>query len=155
MIIIGCGKSKRREACAASDLYTGGLFAARRKYAERCTEHWYILSAKFGMLTPSQVISPYDCTMRQQAPIDQVAWCAGVVLQICDLLPDNARPRGCKIEIHAGEDYADPLVTVLRNFGFQAEWPVRGLGIGQQLAWYQSYDATKRYRRKPGNEVAA
>lgn len=147
MILIGCGKSKRREASTAGELYTGGLFAARREYAERCTEHWYILSAKFGVIHPSVVVSPYDCTIRQKPQIDQVAWCAGVISQICDLLPDNCRPRDCKIEVHAGEDYADPLVTVLCNFGFRAEWPVRGLGIGEQLAWYKSYDATRRYRR--------
>jgi len=33
--------------------------------------------------------------------------------------------------LHAGRRYAEFLE-------WRAEWPVRGLGIGQQLAWYKA-----------------
>ena len=84
IILIGCGKAKAKKRERAADLYTGSLFAARRRYAEkfRC---WRILSAEYGLVHPSEVIEPYDRDSLNPQPHfkDMTGWnrkAIGVVL---------------------------------------------------------------------------
>lgn len=143
MIIIGCGKTKLTTAAEARALYTGQLFKARRAYAERKTRHWFILSAKLGLVEPTRLIEPYDVTVRDLNEFQRAAWTARAAASILDVLAENYVPgfklREVKIEIHAGEDYAAPLMEALKAHGIGSTWPVRGLGIGEQLKFYNSY----------------
>ncbi len=42
LVIVGCGKSKRKFACPATDMYTGQLFIASRRYAKTRGDAWLI-----------------------------------------------------------------------------------------------------------------
>jgi hypothetical protein len=46
------------------------------------------------------------------------------------------KPGEFTIEIHAGADYCHPLSEILQSVGIKVELPLKGLGIGEQLAWY-------------------
>lgn len=137
VVLIGCGKSKLSHSAAAEDLYTGPIFRARRQYAEETGKPWAILSARYGLVTPSRHLDPYDVSLEAMPLVDQRAWAVGVVAQILDDLPDDAHSlyRTC-FEIHAGELYADRLYDLLIATGFSASWPVKGLQQGQLLHWY-------------------
>ena len=49
---------------------------------------------------------------------------------------DFLKPSELTIEIHAGADYCHPLAEILTAVGIKVELPLKGLGIGEQLAWY-------------------
>lgn len=137
ILLVGCGKSKRAERAAARDLYTGPLFADRRAYAEATGDPWWVLSARHGIVDPDRELRPYDETMEGKPPVDRAAWAVGVVLQLLTELPDDVDLRAVIVEIHAGEAYADQLADVLVAAGLSVDRPVRGLGIGEQRAWYR------------------
>ena len=134
--LIGCGKKKRAERVAARDLYTGPLFRARREYAEATGAPWYVVSAKYGLLSPDQGVGPYDLTIKDLCEPDRAAWALCTIRAVLDDLTDDTHLREVILEVHAGADYAEPLVEVARAAGFSTDWPVQGLGIGEQRAWY-------------------
>lgn len=140
IILIGCGKTKitSDKKVRADDLYTGGLFKARRAYAEARTPHWWILSAKYGLVNPWTEIATYDLTLADLQPADIACWPLAVIHELITQVVEADQPiKGIQIEIHAGENYAGPLVDVFRAIGVFPSRPVEGLGIGEQLAWYK------------------
>lgn len=135
---VGCGKAKATAPTSAKDLYVGSLFRARRAYVERFDRPWFIVSAKLGLVLPNEVIAPYERKMAELATIDRLAWPLAVVHSFLDRLIEPLDPRSITIEIHAGAEYADPLADVLGVLGINNSRPVRGLGQGEQMAWYRS-----------------
>lgn len=75
LVIVGCGKAKvwdgRRSPgrVRAKDAYIGSLFKSQRRFAERHAVNWLILSAKYGLLRPDQLISDYDITLGSRSAI--------------------------------------------------------------------------------------
>ncbi len=150
IVLIGCGKAKRRQGTEAADLYTGALFTDRLAYAEAraLEEERWIVSAKHGLVGFEEWVEPYDLTIDDLDPVARAAFYPAVVISLLEALwPDTGdagagtyhgvRIAEVRIELHMGADYAEPLLEVLRAIGFRAvSWPVRGLGIGEQRAWY-------------------
>jgi hypothetical protein len=136
IVLVGCGKSKRAEPSAARDLYTGSLFKARAAYADARTEHWWIISAGHGLVSPDEVLRPYDATMCDKSGLDRAAWALAVATALLTELADGTDLRGVLVELHAGDDYAEPLTGVLRELGISVSRPCKGLGIGEQRGWY-------------------
>lgn len=56
--LVGCVKSKLKTPAKARDLYTSSYFAKMRDYAERVAGRWFILSAKHGLVSPDQRLTP-------------------------------------------------------------------------------------------------
>src|SRR5258708_1140726 len=82
VVVGGCVKSKRQVAAAAADLFASSLFAGRRRYAVTSGRPWYILSAKFGLLAPEDVIGAYDVYLADQDLSYRRAWGEFVVAQL-------------------------------------------------------------------------
>lgn len=61
--LVACVKGKLGRRVAARDLYTSALFRLSRAYVERRCSQWAILSAKHGLVLPSDEIDPYDETL--------------------------------------------------------------------------------------------
>lgn len=141
IVLIGCGKSKATVPCRADELYNGGLFVHRKRYAER-RHRWFIVSAKYGLIEPETGLAPYDLTITDLKPVDRAAWCLSVAHRLLDELGDDAELRKIPIELHMGEEYADQLYDVLLATGFSPSRPVRGMGIGEQLGWYKAKNAS-------------
>ena len=137
IILVGCGKTKRAIPTSAKRLYCGPLFSARRRYAEESGHRWFVLSAKYGVIPPDDVVSPYDVTISDLSPIDRAAWTTGAATMLFDQMSDDTYPSRTVVEIHAGSVYAVPLGGVLRTVGFDVRLPLSGKGIGQQLSWYK------------------
>ncbi len=95
------------------------------------------MSALYGLLDPDEVVSPYDVTLKDIAPIDRAAWLLSVAHELVNRMGVACEPRELIVEIHAGADYAEPLHEVLRAVGFRPARPLEGLGIGAQMAWYK------------------
>lgn len=132
--LVGCASTKLSHPGTARTLYTSQLFRKASEYAERTCDRWYILSAKHGLVHPDTVLEPYDMKLGQRArpgnpggpPIHQ--WAQRVRDQLAVELEDV--PRVLLVTL-AGEQYQ----TVLRPCQWPFEIPMKGLGIGEQLAW--------------------
>lgn len=133
LILVGCVQTKRPVASPASELFDSPLFAGRRSHALRTGGPWYILSAKYGLLAPDDVIGPYDVYLADQSSGYRRAWGEFVVAQLDCLEPSL---HGRTVEVHAGAAYVDPLRQPLAARGAAITTPMAHLGLGQQLAWY-------------------
>jgi hypothetical protein len=111
------------------------LFAGRRRYADSKALPWYILSAKFGLLAPGDVIGPYDVYLADQSPAYRRAWGEFVIAQLEQKQPHL---HGSTVEVHAGAAYTDPLRAPLAERGATLATPLAHLRQGEQLAWYSS-----------------
>jgi hypothetical protein len=133
VVLVGCVRTKRASPSAAAELFDSPLFVGRRRYAVASGHPWYILSAKFGLLAPSDVIGPYDVYLADQRPGYKKAWGEFVAAQLDRMEHDL---RGQVVEVHAGAAYVDPLRAPLGARGARLATPLAHLGLGEQLAWY-------------------
>jgi hypothetical protein len=133
ILLVGAGKRKAEGPVPAEDLYTGPVFRARRAHAERRGLPWFILSPRFGLLRPEEVIAPYDLPMAKQGVAYRRGWAESVVRR---LVRELGPLDGCTLELHAGAAYVDPLRAPLLQRGATVLDPLAGLSQGRQLQWY-------------------
>src|SRR5262249_43821273 len=132
--LVGCSKRKLPRAAPAAQLYASRLFRLASQVCSLRYNRWFILSALHGLVEPDEIIEPYDRTLQEMDSVGRQAWAAQVLAQ---LRQRGLFHAGHRFLLHAGADYADPLAQWLG-----AEQPLRGLGIGQRLAWYPCQLAT-------------
>jgi hypothetical protein len=140
--LVACGATKLHHRAPAQDLYIGALFQAARAYAEQCCDHWYILSAKHGLVDPETALDPYDQAMSKDEHVLS-RWaervCSALVHEWGSitavtwvLLAGEKCTRALRpllVQIHRG-DRTDLTATWNRP-----EVPLARLGIGLQLQW--------------------
>ena len=74
VFLLSCVKSERRAALPA-DMYTSPLFQKMMAYAESLTpKELFILSAKYGLLNPDDLIEPYELTLKRVKTGERQAW---------------------------------------------------------------------------------
>lgn len=134
VVLVGCSSRKASSARPAAELFTGAAFTKARELARRGPAPWYVLSAKFGLLDPAEVVAPYDVYLADQPRTYRTAWGAWVVAQ----LAQRHELAGTVVEVHAGRDYCEPLAAPLAASGATLSEPLAGLGLGERLAWYGS-----------------
>lgn len=126
--LVGCSMSKLQRPAPARELYTSQLFRKATAYVEWNCDRWYILSAKHGLLHPDHVIEPYDVKLGTNVH----GWADEVRAQLAVELADVA---GVTLVALAGKQYQ----TVLRPCQWPFQIPMKGLGIGQQLAYLTNH----------------
>ena len=134
--LVGCVKGKRQTPTPAADLYTSDLFKKRRDHVARRGLNWFVLSAQHGLVTPDEILAPYDMALKDQSATYQREWGRRVTTQLSALLGSLA---GMTFEIHAGAPYVEALHAPLIAEGARTSTPLKGLTQGQQLAWYLHY----------------
>lgn len=139
VVLVGCAKSKVNHASPARLLYRSPLFDKRRSYAEAHARAWYVLSAEHGLVHPETLLEPYDVALADQPEDYRQAWAQWVVAK---LRQTEGGLRGLHVEIHAGQAYTAPLLPLLRAAGAHVVHPLSGLGLGEQLSWYDSPSST-------------
>ena len=132
-VLIGCVSRKESTARPAKDLYRTELFRRRRAHAEASGLPWFIVSALHGLLDPDESVEPYDVALTDLDGPERHALAARVATALEDRVGSLA---GRTLEVHAGNEYFRMLGLGLRPLGATLFNPVRGLRIGEQLAWY-------------------
>jgi Family of unknown function (DUF6884) len=126
--LISCVGKKLPSAAPARELYASDWFQKARDYVEATNSPWFILSAEHGMISPDQVISPYERTLNTMNKAERQQWAARVKGQMESTLPNVDR-----IVVLAGSRYREFLMDYLRHRAATVDVPMQGLGIGKQL----------------------
>jgi len=113
--ITNCVNKKRSHATKARDLYVSMAFNAKVNFIEKHYSEWYILSAKYGIISPDEVIEPYNLSFKRdrrflqnaqtQQLVDIDAWISLVKTQINDLNGD--------IHWHLGGEYWSNIKNIV------------------------------------------
>jgi hypothetical protein len=130
--LVGCSRTKASGPRPAAELFLGAGFGKARDYAMALGGPWYVLSAKYGLLHPDDVVAPYDVYLGDRPEGYRSAWGEWVVAQ----LADRYDLRGAVVEVHAGRAYVGPLAVRLTELGATLTDPLAGLRQGERLAWY-------------------
>lgn len=125
--LVACAKKKQESKEPAEDLYDSTLFNLARRYAELHSDTWFILSAKYGLLSPKEIIEPYDLTLKDLSRAERRDWAARVENQLRKVL----KP-GDSVVMLAGVLYRQDLVPLLELRGLKTIIPLKGLSIGRQ-----------------------
>lgn len=166
LVAVGCSSSKHDDECPlpAAERYKGNYWQSKRDYAEATGDAWHIISAKYGLLSPTREITEYNRSVGdlEGVPVDSDQrlpsgesvttlldrWALRVYEGLTAWLSQTAGgvdPRDVVLEILLGHAYEDPLrdrgvFDALRARGdVTVSYPFReheGLtGIGKQMAW--------------------
>lgn len=136
--LLGCSKDKHAQRCAAREMYNVSvLFRLALRWAETFCDRAYILSAKHGLLELDTVIDPYDLKLASLTRAEREAWGKLVGQQLDGAVPWPSE-RNAEIIGLAPRLYLDTIDLPFKPSPREFLWdePLRGLGIGQRLAWF-------------------
>ncbi|MBD2110350.1 MULTISPECIES: DUF6884 domain-containing protein [Cyanophyceae] len=132
--LVSCVSKKQYYPCAAKDLYQSTWFIKAKAYVEKHYSIWFILSAQHGLVEPSDVISPYDKTLKSIPSEARNEWAQNVLDEIKRLTNNSS-----EIHIFAGETYRENLAPKLNDAEYVVVIPLKGLAIGKQLSWFNGH----------------
>jgi hypothetical protein len=136
--LVGCCYLKSYHATQAQYLYQSNLFLKSRDYIKQNCQSWMILSAKHGLVMPTEILEPYNKTLTDLRRSKRMEWADEVWVNL-----EKVVKKGDEILILAGRLYWEFLITKLMNHGCQVEIPFRHLQIGQQLHWLDEHLGAK------------
>ena len=131
--LVACVSRKRLSTVPAQDLYISEWFTRARRYVECAGGRWFILSSLHGLLTPDQVIAPYEKTLSRTGMAERRLWASRVCRQL-----ESKLPQGGHVVVLAGQAYREHLMAFLQARG-RVEVPMEGLGLGEQLHWLAAH----------------
>lgn len=143
IVLVGCGKEKRAVRSQAKDLYVGPLFKKARAFAESQGCEWRILSAKYGLVDPEEMIDPYDETMEKKTKLGRNLWNITVRNAVASRLLKSRHVGGGKFFLEAARFICLAGEAYLGFFDIDPEMrkrcviekPMEGLGIGERLQY--------------------
>lgn len=133
IILIGCGRHKKRSPTRAGDLYTSSRFNVSKEIAANIGGRYFVLSAKHGLLEPDQVVEPYDVDISSLNEQEVIDWSEGVMGSIAKAAPNST------VTVLAEEQYVLPLIECNLRLGFnlKLEAPFVGLALENVQLWLQ------------------
>ena len=132
--LVSCVSKKRSSRAPAKDLYLSDWFIKARTYVEATGAPWFILSAEHGLVDPDDLLEPYEKTLNTMSVSDRRRWGERVISQMSEKMP-----KAKSVFFLAGQRYREFLEGHLRNQGVSVEVPMKGLRIGEQLAWLNAH----------------
>lgn len=139
--LISCVGEKLPKASQASELYQSTWFKKARGYVEQTEDDWYVISAKYGLVHNQEVVEPYEKTLNTMKVDERKAWASEAFSHILKRIPKG------EVVIMAGQNYREFLTPLLIDAGYVVSTPLEGLGIGQQLAWFDA-NTKKEFTQK-------
>jgi hypothetical protein len=121
---------KKSEQALAMDLYISPWFRFARVLIEATGCPWFILSAKYGLVAPDEMLAPYEQTLITMSVMERRKWASRVQAQMDEKMPPSER-----IVIFAGQRYREFLTDYLKWRFPVVEVPMERLTIGKQLQW--------------------
>jgi hypothetical protein len=138
--LVSCVSRKLGIAAPTREFYVSPWFMAVRQYVEAAGDPWYVLSAQYGLVTPAQVLAPYDETLNKMKITERRAWANRVTAQMDELMPSVRT-----VVVFAGLRYREFLTDYLKR-RWTVEVPMEGLRIGEQLRWLRNHSGHESTR---------
>ena len=136
LVITGCSKSKAETdvPVPARELYTGQLFKSVKRYTEEMNFPFYVISAKYGLISSDTMVEKYDKVLRTAADVEFIR--PQVEQELLKILPEFD-----SVLVIAGENYRKTLAKIVDDkFIF-----LKTKGIGYTLqALKKTYQNTAR-----------
>ena len=114
------------------------MFTKARKFIEAQNLPWYILSAEYGLVSPTAEIEPYERTLNKMGLAERRRWASTTLEQLRPHLDAVDR-----VIMLAGMRYREFLAPALITLGKEVEIPLEGLTIGLQLRWFVERSRTQ------------
>lgn len=137
--VINCGAEKQYKKCKAKDLYTGSLFVASRKFAQSNYSQYCILSAKYHVLMPDDIVKPYDMFLGNFTKQQKQEWWQETAKQLMVKFS-----TGTKFDFYVGQDYVEGILPILDSNNIQYECFLNHLGMGYKIQWFQQHIKKKK-----------
>jgi cytoplasmic iron level regulating protein YaaA (DUF328/UPF0246 family) len=132
--LVACVQKKSDAPMPAGSLHHSTWFKKAAQYANQTADEWFILSPKYGLLSPYKVMPPYNESIYQMSVRERKAWAKHVAADLSELLSP-----GDLVVILAGERYREFILEPLKLMGCQVEIPMAGMKIGTQLNWLNTH----------------
>ena len=132
IVLISCSKSKLDKRAPARELYTGTLFKKAVAWAERHGYEWFVISALHGLVTPNQIIAPYNYSLKQRRGArERELW---AYLAISVHLTSHVA-KGSHAFLVMPELYRRYVQHELDRQAITYTNPLQHLAIGKQMNW--------------------
>jgi hypothetical protein len=140
--LVSCGKRKLQQPSPAKDLYTSTRFRAARKFSESFADDWFILSAKHGLISPDEIVAPYDLDLRALNENQKLDWALSVFEEL-----SRRNLLKCNVTLLARGDYSNLLYNHLTGAGASITLPFFDVDEEVELDYLNRVNANpKRFR---------
>lgn len=128
--LVQCVSKKKDSPTIAKKLYISPLFVNASAYAEKISDEWFIISAKHGLVKPTDELAPYNVTLKKMSADERRKWADDVFSSLKPFLRKTDT-----VVVLAGVIYRKDLVKKIKEFGCKVEIPMKRLRIGEQISW--------------------
>jgi hypothetical protein len=126
VFLLSCSQKKANSTTQAEHLYQGAYFKKALKYARHQDGDILILSAQHHVLSLSDMVAPYNLTLKNLCVKDRKEWAKIVQKQLTDKGYDLQDDHFVFL---TGKDYYIHLIPYISHFQIIGE----GLSIGKKL----------------------
>lgn len=131
--LIACTKTKAAHAAPAAMLYRSPLFRKSLLYAMSNADRVYIISAKYGILAPDEIVDPYELSIKQLKKHQKGEWIRKVESSLKNIISKKDQAL-----VLAGAEYTKPMLRPLREIGCTVRTPLAGKSLGSRISWLRS-----------------
>jgi len=133
VVFLACSNHKLARSAQAKDLYSSPLFRLSWQYANKLkSDRIFILSAKYGLIEPDQIIKPYNLSLNTMSSQKIQEWANRVNRQLKAKDINFASDRAIFL---AGARYRRHLAPLFTSY----KVPMEGLSIGKQLRYLKKH----------------
>lgn len=129
--LVSCGKRKSEVTCRAQDMYNSERFQLSRERIIQIGCPWYIISAKYGLLSPDEVITPYDLSISSLNCDEKEEWNRRLITSLKEF------PEGTLFVIWADAEYSTILKRILESCHLQFICPFESMPASAQVSYLQ------------------
>lgn len=131
--LLATARKKSTKSAPVTEFYQSPLFQKTLEYASHHYDRMYFYNAKDGLLLPEDIMDPYDVSIKTFSHHQREEWAQKVIEQFSEYETST----DILVCLHGGSVYRKHLEPQLNRFNYIYEVPLKGLGIGEQLSWYQ------------------
>lgn len=131
-IVEGIGPKAESNPGPVGEFFAAPIFHKALTYAQAQADQVYVLVAKQGFVSLEQGITDFDAKLHRGKARIRREWVFDVVR---DQVMKGDFRAGDQIALYVSQRYARYLRQRLETLGCEVSEPLKGLNLGQQLAW--------------------
>jgi len=127
IIVVSCSNKKKNYICSAEEMYSESVLFRKTIHYIKCfyALPYVILSSKYGIIKPENVIEPYDKYIKN---------CNEKELEFLNVNIYYHLSPFQKIIVYGGKEYVNLIKESVEENTIVIE-PLKGLGIGRRLKY--------------------